>query len=37
MIKKYSAQLDTIAAQDDTPLEFQEFWSFVKSVAGASE
>lgn len=34
MIKKYSNQLDTIAAQDDTPPEFQQFWSFVKTVAG---
>jgi hypothetical protein len=35
MIKKYTPQLDTIAAQDDTPPEFQQFWSYVKSVAGA--
>lgn len=33
MIQKYAPQLDTIAAQDDTPPEFQQFWSYVKSLA----
>lgn len=35
MIKKYAAQLDSMAAQPDVSPEFQQFWSFVKSVAGA--
>lgn len=34
MIKKYAPQLDSMSAQKDTPPEFQQFWSFVKSVAG---
>ena len=35
MIKKYANQLDTIAAQADVAPEFQQFWSYVKTVAGA--
>ncbi len=33
MINKYADQLDTIAAQGDTPAEFKEFWNFVKTQA----
>jgi hypothetical protein len=35
MIKKYSTQLDSIAAQDEAPPEFKQFWAYVKTLAGS--
>jgi hypothetical protein len=33
MINKYAELLDTMAAQNDAPPEFKEFWNYVKTEA----